>query len=312
MQNDYSMKQILFLITAALWLTACTNNDAPEQEEGKLNIVTTTGMIKDAVANIAGDKAEVVGLMGPGVDPHLYKATQGDLGKLNEADMIFYNGLHLEGKMGEVLEKVAARKPVIAVAEGISEDELIKADYAGVGAHDPHIWFDVALWSKAVEYAGNALIEAYPQHEAYFRENMNSHLEELQALDEWVSSNISQIPERQRVLITAHDAFEYFGRAYDMEVRGLQGISTVSEYGLQDITNMTDFIAERNIKAVFVESSVPEKALKAVVEGCAEKGHDVRIGGTLYSDAMGAEGTPEGTYIGMVRANVNTIVSSLK
>ena len=307
-------KFVFFLIVAlaAFSLGGCQSESGqPDDKNRPLKLVCTTGMIGDAIKTIAGPEAEVVTLMGPGVDPHLYKATQGDLRQLSTADAIFYNGLHLEGKMGEVLEKVARQKPVIAVAEGLPEERLINSsDYAS--AYDPHIWFDVARWRAAVSYAGEELVALDTTHAPAYRKRLRVYLRQLDSLDRWVRTEVRKIPEPQRVLITAHDAFTYFGEAYEIEVRGLQGISTVSEYGLRDISELVNFITERQIKAVFVESSVPRKSLEAVVEGCARRGHQVEIGGTLYSDAMGAAGTPEGNYPGMVRANVNTIVKALR
>jgi len=295
----------------ALLLGACGGPAPAAQENGPLHLVCTTGMIGDAVQTIAGPQVNVVTLMGPGVDPHLYKATQGDLRELTRADAIFYNGLHLEGKMGEVLEKLNRRKPTIAVADGIARNRLINStDYAD--AYDPHIWFDVALWSKAVAYVGAELGRIDSAHTEQYHTRTERYLVQLDSLHQAVRRRIAEIPEEQRVLITAHDAFTYFGRAYDVEVRGLQGISTVSEMGLRDVSNLVNYIVERNIKAVFVESSVPRKSLEAVVSGCAQRGHEVQIGGTLYSDAMGEAGTPEGTYLGMVDHNVETITEALK
>lgn len=307
------MKQILFIILPGLTLllsVSCTPSDN-SQEDGKMRIVCTTGMIGDAVAIIADDYAEVVTLMGPGVDPHLYKATQGDLRELTQASAIFYNGLHLEGKMGEVLEKLARQKPVLPVADGIDSSRLVNStNFAD--AFDPHIWFDVELWADAVAFVGKELQNLDPEHAADYQARTETYLARLDSLHQTVSNRISTIPQNQRVLITAHDAFTYFGLAYDIEVRGLQGISTVSEYGLRDISELVDFITTRKIQAVFVESSVPTRSLEAVVEGCNKRGHAIEIGGTLYSDAMGAAGTLEGTYLGMVDHNVETIVEALK
>lgn len=274
-------------------------------------IVTTTGMIKDAVFNIVGDRADVVALMGPGVDPHLYKATQGDLQKLTTADVIFYNGLHLEGKMGEVLEKLGRQKPVVAVASKIDTSLLHRVPQFN-NNYDPHIWFDVELWQQAVAEVGRFMVAYDPPNAQEYQRNIASYLSKLDSLDDHVRAEMATIPSGQRVLITAHDAFGYYGKAYSIEVKGLQGISTISEYGLRDVSDLVNFIIDRQIKAVFVETSVSEKAINAVVEGCKAKGFDVTIGGNLYSDAMGEEGTPEGTYIGMVRANTKTIVSALK
>jgi manganese/zinc/iron transport system substrate-binding protein len=300
---------------AVLWsvVFTLTNGCNPKKDVDShtIRIVTTTGMIKDAVTHVAGEKAEVVALMGPGVDPHLYKATQGDLKKLTEADIIFYNGLHLEGKLGEVLEKLSRTKSVIAVASGIP-DSLLREVPGFQGAHDPHIWFDVSLWKQAVTHIGNFLIEYDSANGTFYQHAAATYRTKLDSLHAAVKASILQIPEAQRVLITAHDAFGYFGDAYAIEVRGLQGISTVSEFGLRDVTELVDFIIERNIKAIFVETSVSEKSINAVVEGCRNKGWQVTIGGSLYSDAMGEEGTPEGTYVGMVNANVQTIVEALK
>jgi manganese/zinc/iron transport system substrate-binding protein len=296
----------LIALAAALFLASC---EAPERT-GKMQIVCTTGMIADMLANVAGERAEVSALMGPGVDPHLYKASQGDLAKLSQADIIFYNGLHLEGKMGELLEKVGRTKPVVAVSGGIGEERLLSlSDYGD--AHDPHIWFDVRLWAEALGFAAERLIAFDPTNAEEYRARAAAYRDTLLQLDAWVRVEMAAIPAERRVLITAHDAFAYFGRAYDVEVRGLQGISTVSEYGLKDVSDLVSFISDRGIHAIFVESSVPAKALEAVVEGCLKRGHQVRIGGMLYSDAMGEEGAPEGVYTGMVRANVSTIVQNL-
>ncbi|MFP4088800.1 MAG: metal ABC transporter solute-binding protein, Zn/Mn family [Cyclobacteriaceae bacterium] len=303
-------KLIIWLSYFSLLLLAGCSGQEEQADDGKLKIVCTTGMIGDALQNIVGDKAEVISLMGPGVDPHLYKATQGDLNALTSADVIFYNGLHLEGKMGEVLEKLGRQKKVVALAEALPSDKLINTtNYAG--AYDPHIWFDVALWSEAVAYAAEKMYTLDTMHAEQYQSNTEAYLQQLDSLHTEVKSQIAAIPAERRVLITAHDAFTYFGEAYEIEVRGLQGISTISEYGLRDISDLVNFIVDRGIKAVFVESSVPAKSLEAVVEGCRKRGHEVSIGGTLYSDAMGAEGTPEGTYIGMVKKNVETIKQAL-
>lgn len=280
-------------------------------DNGKLQVVTTTGMLYDAVINIGGDKVEAQAIMGPGVDPHLYKATQGDLSKFNQADVIIYNGILLEGKMSEVLEKLGRQKPVFAVAEAIPEDLLLP--FAGYkDAFDPHVWFDVSRWSMTVQEITKSLIKTDSANSSYYTQNSESYLMKLDSLDQFVKSRINEIPEERRILITAHDAFGYFGDAYGIRVEGLQGISTVADFGLKDIANIIDIIIANNIKAIFVETSVSEKSINAVVTGCREKGHDVSIGGYLYSDAMGELGTVEGTYIGMFEKNVNTIVEALK
>ena len=290
-------------------LFSCQNS--MEQENKNFTIVATTSMIADAASIIAGDSTIVWGLMGPGVDPHLYKPTQGDIRKLSTADMVLYNGLLLEGKMQEVLEKMERNKPVVAVTENISPEKLLIPE-GHAGAPDPHIWFDVQLWQEAVKTISTAMQEHNPGQAAVYQKNTTRYLQQLDSLDQWVKQTLAEIPEQQRVLVTAHDAFGYFGKAYHVEVKGLQGISTLAEYGLRDIQQLVNFIVERKIPAVFVESSVSEKALEAVVAGAREKGLQIRIGGSLFSDAMGEAGTPEGTYLGMVRHNVNTITEALK
>jgi manganese/zinc/iron transport system substrate-binding protein len=300
---------IVIGVISFLFIT-CSTKDSREKS-GKLTIVTTTGMIKDAVQHVAGSRAEVISLMGAGVDPHLYKATQGDVEKLTNADIVFYNGLHLEGKMGEVLEKLSHMKPVVSVSSEIPDADL-RTVPGFQGAHDPHIWFDVKLWENAVRAAEKTLSKEDPANANEYQSNANKYIAQLDSLHEAVKAKVAEVPEQQRVLITAHDAFGYFGDAYNIQVRGLQGISTVAEFGVRDVTDLVNFIIERKIKAIFVETSVSQKSIEAVVEGCQQKGWNVKIGGSLYSDAMGNAGTPEGNYIGMVNANVKTIVDALK
>lgn len=302
-------KSIFILVSTVILLTECSQKE--KTRSSKIIIVTTTGMIKDAAEQVAGNAAEVTALIGPGVDPHLYKASQGDLEKLTKADVIFYNGLHLEGKMGEVLEKLSRLKPVIAVSKDIP-DSLLRTAPGFSGAHDPHIWFDVSLWKFPVRTIQKELTSLYPDKTSDFLMNANTYEVQLDSLHEEVKNQIGLLPSQQRVLVTAHDAFGYFGDAYQIEVRGLQGISTLSEFGLRDVTDLVSFITERKIKAVFIESSVSEKSIRAVVDGCEKRNWKVGIGGTLYSDAMGPWNTPEGTYTGMVRANVKTITDALK
>ncbi|WP_305983081.1 metal ABC transporter solute-binding protein, Zn/Mn family [Roseivirga thermotolerans] len=304
------IKPLHIALLAVLILLGCQPKTS-QKTVGKLNVVTTTGMIADVVKNVGKDSVTVTALMGPGVDPHLYKATQGDLARLQQADIIFYNGLHLEGKMGEVFEKLERIKTVIPVARGIEKNLLLDSPVYQ-GTYDPHIWFDVSLWSQTIVEVTNTLIEARPENRDYFIANAEALRRQFAELHEWVTEQIQTIPPTKRIMITAHDAFSYFGRAYGLEVRGLQGISTLSEFGLKDRVDLINFIVEKQINAVFVETSVSEKNIKAIVEGCEQKGHEVKIGGSLFSDAMGAAGTPEGTYLGMVRANVKTIVEALK
>lgn len=302
----------VWVVIGCVWLVGCAQKERDARDPGeKIKIVTTTGMIGDAIGNIVGDRGEVISLMGPGVDPHLYKATHGDLERLTTADVVFYNGLHLEGKMGEVFEKLGRQKPVVAVGDEIAENRLRKVP-GFQGAFDPHIWFDVSLWKEAVKAASEFMQEYDSSHREEYKANSERYLLRLDSLDKAVREQVAQIPATQRVLITAHDAFGYFGDAYEIEVRGLQGISTLSEFGLRDVTDLVDFIITRQVKAIFVETSVSQKSIEAVVEGCQQKNWNVKIGGSLYSDAMGPAGTAEGTYIGMVNANVKTIVESLK
>jgi len=278
-----------------------------------IQVVATVGMVGDTVEHVGGAHVEVKTLMQPGVDPHLYKASQGDIRALDEADMVFYGGLHLEGKMVEVLQKIGQRKPSIGVGEAIPTEKLIQNQQTGIEVTaDPHIWFDASIWALVVEEVGRALGGFDPPHESEYTANATAYRDEVLALHEWAKSRIVEIPKQQRVLITAHDAFHYFGRAYEIEVVGLQGISTAAEFGLNDVNRLVDLIVQRGIKALFVESSIPRRSIEAVQEGCHARGHEVAIGGELFSDAMGAKGTPEGTYVGMVRHNVNTIVEALK
>lgn len=296
----------------ALLLFGCSSGSSGDLSGREIKVTVTTGMIRDTVAKIGGERTQVTGLMGPGVDPHLYKASEGDIARLQEADIIFYNGLFLEGKMGDILVKIArGGKPVVAVSESV-DPELLTEPPEFQGHYDPHIWFDVSMWAQTVPAIVEALSELDPSSRAMFEANGDAYRRELLALHEHCRERIASIERSRRVLVTAHDAFGYFGRAYEIEVIGLQGISTAAEYGLKDINRVVDILCERNIKAVFVESSVPRRSIEAVVEGCRARGHQVSIGGQLFSDAMGAEGTTEGTYVGMVRYNVETIVGSLR
>lgn len=305
-------KWILIIFSAVLFIAGCSNksNDSIGNEQKPL-VVTTTGQIADAVKEIAGDHVIVKSLMGPGVDPHLYKATQGDLQTLQEADIIFYNGLELEGKMSDIFEKMKEEKTVHAIGDAIPKNQILRNELHPE-LSDPHIWFDIEVWQQAVKEVTKTLVAEIPDNQDEFIKNEEVYFQKLNDLSKWADQRISEIPKEQRILVTAHDAFNYFGRSHGMEVRGLQGLSTDSEYGLKDIQNIVDFLVDQNIKAVFIESSVSDKAMKAVIEGAKEKGHSIQIGGELFSDAMGAEGTEEGTYIGMYKHNVNTIVDSLK
>lgn len=281
---------------------------APYTGKGPYRAVCTTGMVADIVRNIAGERAEVVQLMGAGVDPHLYKASPNDVVQISNADIVFYSGLHLEGKMAEVLAGQARRKAAFGIAEYLDEEDVLSED----GAYDPHLWFDVSLWSKCAHVVTEALVQFDPDHKDEYRTRELLYRSKLSELHIWTTDTLKTVPKERRVLVTAHDAFRYFGRAYDIEVRGIQGISTESEAGVREVNELVDFLVERRIKAIFVESSVSSRNIKALIEGCAARGHKVAVGGELFSDAMGKDGTPEGTYEGMVRHNVRIIVKALK
>jgi manganese/zinc/iron transport system substrate-binding protein len=308
-----NFKYLAILLSLALLLAACgqsTEQESVDLSERPIRVVATIGMIADVAETIGGERVDVTGLMGPGVDPHLYKATEGDVSTLSEADVIFFNGLHLEAKMGEVLEQMGSRTKTLAVTDAVDESALLSPPEFE-GAHDPHVWFDVQLWMKATESIRDALIEIDPGSEELYRANAETYLAELEELDAYVQEQTARVPEQQRVLITAHDAFNYFGEAYGFEVRGLQGISTATEAGTGDVQDLATFIAENEIPAIFVESSVPVRNIEAVQAAVQAKGFEVGIGGELFSDAMGDAGTEEGTYTGMVRHNVDTIVNAL-
>ena len=302
-----------FLLVSALLVlcVACAESSGSIKREGTIKVVTTTSIIGDLVENIAGDAVEVTSLMGTGVDPHLYKASAGDVEKLAGADMIFYNGLHLEGKITDVLGQMRKNGIfTVGVAEGIDKSLLFSPEeYQGY--YDPHIWFDVALWKKAAKVVMEAFTLYDPENAHVYRHNAESYLEELDLLQAYIQKKIAALRPDRKVLITAHDAFNYFGKGYGFEVMGLQGISTDSEASVADIKNLSKIITERKIPAVFVETSISPRYMRALRASVKARGFDVRIGGSLYSDSMGNPGTEEGTYIGMFKSNVDTIVESL-
>ena len=279
--------------------------------EDKIQATTTTTMITDLVRQIGGDRVEVTGLMGPGVDPHLYRASQGDVSALRDADAVFYNGLFLEGQMEDILEKTGEQKPTVQVTEAIPEKDLLESPQYE-GQFDPHVWFDATLWETTVDPVVEQLSELDPDGASEFEQRGEEYKQQVDELHSFVEEEISSIPEEQRVLVTAHDAFNYFGHQYGMEVRGLQGISTESEAGSRDVQELADFLAENEIKAIFVESSVPPETIEAVQDAAQDKGWELEIGGELYSDAGGDEGTEAETYTGMFRENVETITGALK
>ncbi len=304
---------VLVLALAALagLAAGCGAPAADSGPGGPLEIVATTNIIADTARRIAGDDARVTGLMGPGVDPHLYKASEGDVRRLAEADLVLYNGLHLEGKMGDILVKMASRRPVVAVAGSIPEASLLEPPQLA-GLYDPHVWFDVSLWATSLDVIAEELARLDPEHAEGYRRRAAEYAAELDELDSWVAEQVATIPEEHRILITAHDAFGYFGRRYGIRVVGIQGISTLAEAGLEDVERVVDLVVESGVPAIFVESSVSPRTVEAVQAAAAARGRPVEVGGQLFSDALGADGTPEGTYAGMVRHNVETIAGALR
>jgi manganese/zinc/iron transport system substrate-binding protein len=292
------------------------NHAATRQRELKpfagkppIRVVCTTSMLGDLVRNIGGEHLQVETLMGAGVDPHLYQPSPHDVSRLHNADLIIYSGLHLEGKMTEVFARLASRKPTIAVAELVHEQPLGKLR---IEPADPHIWFDVQLWIEAAEVVAQTLQSFDPAHRADYGTALDEYRQELQQLDEYVRTQSELVPSEQRVLVTAHDAFRYFGHAYGWEVKGVQGISTDSEAGVKQVNELVAYLVQSKIKAVFIETSVSDQNVRSLREGCEANGHELKLGGELYSDALGSEDSAAGTYVGMVRHNIDTIVAALK
>lgn len=313
---------VLLLGLAALLAGAC--REQPSRGEAgppapassprvPFTVATTVGMITDAARRVVGDsgRARVVGLMGPGVDPHLYKPTRTDIAALSAADVVFYNGLLLEGKMTDVFTRLATSgRKVHAVTECVPESDLLEPESFG-GHYDPHVWMDPLAWAAAVECVRDRLAAFDPPGATAYRANAAAYLEQVRGLHEYAARVLATVPVKSRVLVTAHDAFNYFGRRYGYQVVGIQGISTESEAGVRDIQRLVDLIVERDIKAVFVESTVSERNIRSLIAGAAARGHAVSVGGSLFSDAMGPEGTYEGTYLGMIDHNVTTIARAL-
>lgn len=297
---------LVFILGIAL-LSSCRS-----PENTQFQVVATTGMLGDAAQSLlrGADSVEVTTLMGPGVDPHLYKASQGDIESLAQADLILYNGLHLEGKMQDVFSRLRNRD-LFKASEAIPRDSLINAtEYAG--AYDPHIWFDPLLWELVVVKLAEHLAERLPQHASLLAQRNHQYRDSLRHTHQWIRKQVQKIPEQQRIIITAHDAFKYLGQRYQLEVRGLQGISTTAEYGVRDIKNLADLIVENNIGAIFVESSVPKRSVEAVIAAAQSRGHEVQLGGELYSDALGPTGSGAASYLGMLRHNVKTLSQALR
>ncbi len=301
------------LLLGVLLLAACapiSESELPDFSNRQINVVATTGMVGDIVQVVGGDRVEVTTLMGPGIDPHAYKASEGDVEKIGSADIVFYNGLHLEAKVAEVFGKMGDDIVTVPVAERIPVDRRIVVG-TGIGAYDPHVWFDVELWSIAVEEVRDTFVRVDPAHVDGYNARADAFQLEMAELDEYVAEQALRVPPDQRVLITAHDAFGYFARAYAFEVLGLQGVSTATEAGAGDIQDLAEIIVERQIPAIFVETSVSPRTIQALQEAVRARGFEVVVGGSLFSDAMGDPGTLEGTYLGMVRHNIDTIVGAL-
>ncbi len=319
--GNFAGRRMLLSLVAALLCVGCgpATPDALKPGEvrtwppfaGKhpMKAVCTTGMVADVVRHVSGAHADVEQIMGEGIDPHLFKATPDIISRLAQSDVIFYSGLHLEGRMADVFERLAERKPTIAITSGIPVDKLLNI---GHDEHDPHVWFDVGLWSLTIDSVEKFLTTFDPAHAADYKSNATAYRAELQQLDQECREKLAVIPTDGRVLVTAHDAFHYFGRAYNVEVRAVQGVSTETEAGVKEINGLVDFIVARKIKAVFIETSVSDRNVQALLEGCKHEGHAVGIGGELFSDSMGKPGTPEGTYVGMVRHNVDVIAKALR
>ncbi|MCB1098261.1 MAG: zinc ABC transporter substrate-binding protein [Verrucomicrobiae bacterium] len=302
----------VFATTAlGVLLSGCQKPIENHASAGPYNVVATVGMIADIVRNVAGERANVSGMIGEGVDPHLYKPNTSDVKALQAADVVFYNGLMLEGKMADVLVRVARTgKPVHAVTDAIVD----QGNYVLTNKdehYDPHVWMDVQGWIRATQVVADALAEYDAAQADHYQQNAESYIAKLEKLDAYAKETVNSIPESKRVLVTAHDAFNYTARAYGLSVKAIQGLSTESEAGVKDIENLVAFLVEHDIPAVFVESSVSDKNVRALVEGAKARGHEVTVGGELYSDAMGGSGTYEGTYIGMIDHNMTTIARAL-
>ncbi|MDN7133852.1 zinc ABC transporter substrate-binding protein [Halomonas sp. MC140] len=298
------MKRAVALLGMMSFAPLISANESP------LNVVTTIGMIADVAQEVGGQCVEVEAMMGPGVDPHLYQANASDVAMLRQAEQILYAGYSLEGQLGAVLENFSHNKPTLAVGpSGIDPAELMTSqDVYGI---DPHLWMDVSLWAQTIPAISDAFTAARPECRASIETNATKYEEQLDALHAWVAESIESIPERRRILVTAHDAFGYYGRAYGIEVEGIQGISTQTETGIADIRSMTDVVVEREVPAIFVESTINPRTIQAVIEAARQRGHEVAIGGELYSDAMGDANSADGTYIGMIYANTRHIVEAL-
>ncbi|KIL44146.1 metal ABC transporter solute-binding protein, Zn/Mn family [Jeotgalibacillus soli] len=305
-----ALKRFVSIMVMSFVLVGCNVAEKEGGEDQPIQVVATTSQIGDSISQIGGEFLEVTTLMGPGVDPHIYQPTQRDIQALQNADIVFYNGLHLEGRMDEVFEQIGKDRPVLALADAVSAQDLLN-DPDEPAVTDPHIWFDIDIWMTALDHATKELEELLPNNKAELNVQKEAYFSQLEELKTESLKTMATIPDEQRVLVTAHDAFGYFGRMYNTEVLGLQGLSTEDEIGVSDIQEIVNLLVEREIPSVFVESSISERSIRAVIEGATQAGHSVTLGGELYSDAMGAKGTETGTYIGMYKHNIETISQAL-
>lgn len=289
-----------------IWIIQSTSSD-----HYKLHVVCTTNIVADAIEHIAQDKVHLEMLMGPGVDPHLYKPIEQDITKIAQANIIFYNGLHLEARMADLFEQMSLTKITIAVCQDIPHKFLIRSE-EHEEYFDPHVWFNPTLWSYAIETITKTLQTHDPDNKPFYEKNKNIYLDKIKEMYQQTKKEIESIPKERRILITGHDAFEYFAKAYNCKVMSLQGISTASEAGTKDVQNLSNFIFKHKIPAIFIETSIPPRNIQAVQQSVKAKGFDVHIGKELYSDALGTQGTEQGTYIGMINYNIETIVTELK
>lgn len=301
-------KRALFNIILIITLfTSCTEQERTSPYVPQ--IVVTTNIMADVIHNIVKDSLEVISIMGAGVDPHLYKATQKDFRLFKKADIIFYNGLHLEGKLSEALSKLAQQKPCYGLGDALPKEHLIQV---GASTYDPHIWFDPLLMKMVVDEATTKLSKHYPERAPYFKKNGELYKQAIDSVHNIIQKRFEEVPAGRRILVTAHDAFEYYGRRYGLHVKGLQGISTMSEAGLYDVAELVDFIIKNDVKAIFAETTVSPKALQSVVESCRAKGHNVKLVPGLYSDSLGDKKSEANSYLKMIVFNTNLIIDNIK
>lgn len=308
------MRALLLTTALTMLLAACGAQGAPGRTAGgPLKVVSTTGQIGDAMRYIAGEHIEHSTLLGPGIDPHTYVATEGDLRTFQQADVIFYNGLHLEAQLERVLEQIGERSAtrVVALGDTLDEARLLSWQPEAGYPHDPHVWNDVQLWKGVVEAIRDTMVEVDPANAESYTTNAQAYLNQLDELDSYIKAQANSLPPERRVIVTAHDAFNYFGRAYGFDVEAVQGISTATEASTADIQALAQIVIERQVPAIFVESTISPRTIEAVQAAVRAAGMEVKVGGQLYSDALGAPDSAAGTYIGMMRSNIDTIVAAL-